>query len=184
MLPAYLWHKVFRYLLLPPGSSHPESPLVRGRRKAPWYLTATTQPTAGRNLPVKFAGPSFTAVGQHWKNVRSNGSGWALLCCAMASKRLLAHVLSFSNSQKRLPHLPLSQTPRLWESLLRILKSASLTSLSLKLRGCVDKSYLYDDLPEDCEDDADEMFWVHAFDCPALQRLKLGRGKWNLQEEG
>ncbi|CAI5511516.1 unnamed protein product [Closterium sp. Naga37s-1] len=61
---------------------------------------------------------------------------------------------------------------------------ASLTSLTLKLRGCVDKSYLYDDLPEDCEDGADEMFWVHAFDCPALQRLKLGRGKWNLQEEG
>ncbi|CAI5492710.1 unnamed protein product [Closterium sp. Naga37s-1] len=61
---------------------------------------------------------------------------------------------------------------------------ASLTSLTLKLRGCVDKSYLYDDLPEDCEDDGDEMFWVHAFDCPALQRLKLGRGKWNLQEEG
>ncbi|CAI5481319.1 unnamed protein product [Closterium sp. Yama58-4] len=210
MLPAYLWHKVFRYLLLPPGSSRPETPLVRGRRKAPWYLTATTQPTAGRNLPVKFADPDFTPAGQHWKNARSYGSGWALLCCAMASKRLLTHVLSFSAHHPialvynelhpqwiKSVEFFLRQRPRLRSLALTFTNFKqldylfsplnhhfpSLTSLTLKLRGCVDKSYLYDDLPDDCEDDADEMFWAHAFDCPALQRLKLGRGKWNLQEE-
>ncbi|CAI5481321.1 unnamed protein product [Closterium sp. Yama58-4] len=101
MLPAYLWHKVFSYLLLPPGSSHPETPLLRGRRKFPWYLAATEQPTADRNLPVRFADPDFTPAGQHWKNARSYGSGWALLCCAMASKRLLALVLSFSAQYSR-----------------------------------------------------------------------------------
>ncbi|CAI5483112.1 unnamed protein product, partial [Closterium sp. Yama58-4] len=96
MLPASLWHRVFRCLLLPPGSSHPDTPLVRGRCKMPWCLTATMQPPAGRNLPVKLVDPDFTAVGQHRKNVKSYGSGWALLCCAMASKRLLTLVLSFS----------------------------------------------------------------------------------------
>ncbi|CAI5519146.1 unnamed protein product [Closterium sp. Naga37s-1] len=98
MLPASLWHRVFRCLLLPPGSSHSENPLVHSRRKTPWYLTATTQPPAGRILPVKFVDPDFTAVGQHRKNAKSYGSGWALLCCAMASKRLLTLVLSFSVS--------------------------------------------------------------------------------------
>ncbi|CAI7783267.1 unnamed protein product, partial [Closterium sp. NIES-53] len=98
MLPASLWHWVFRCLLLPPGSSYPENPLVHSRRKTPWYLTATTQPPAGRILPVKFVDPDFTAVGQHRKNSKSYGSGWALLCCAMASKRLLTLVLSFSVS--------------------------------------------------------------------------------------
>ncbi|CAI5529997.1 unnamed protein product [Closterium sp. Naga37s-1] len=75
MLPVSLWHRVFRCLLLPPGSSHPDNPLLRGRRKTPWYLTATMQPPAGRNLPVKFVDPDFTAAGQHRKNVKTYGSG-------------------------------------------------------------------------------------------------------------
>ncbi|CAI5481322.1 unnamed protein product [Closterium sp. Yama58-4] len=58
----------------------------------------------------------------------------------------------------------------------------SLTSLSLKLRGTVDKSYMFDDVEKDDEDEAEENYWDRSFDCPRLQRLKLGRGKWNLQE--
>ncbi|CAI5519147.1 unnamed protein product [Closterium sp. Naga37s-1] len=96
MLPASLWHRVFRCLLLLPGSSHPENPLARGRQKTPWCLTATMQPPAGRNLPVKFVDPGFTAAGQHHKNARSYGSGWALLCCGMVSKSLLNLLHSFS----------------------------------------------------------------------------------------
>ncbi|CAI5459940.1 unnamed protein product [Closterium sp. Yama58-4] len=62
----------------------------------------------------------------------------------------------------------------------------ALTSLSLKLRICVDKSDRFEDDPykdyKDEGDEEDEESWTHSFDCPALQRLKLGRGKWSLQE--
>ncbi|CAI5492715.1 unnamed protein product [Closterium sp. Naga37s-1] len=202
MLPANLWHKVFLYLLLPPGSSHPETPLVRGRQTTPWYLSATEQPTACKNLPVKFADPNCSAAGQHWKNARSYGSGWALLCCAMASKRLLYHVLSFSAHHpialvynELHPQWIKSVTFFLrWRRSLRSLALtfthfkqldklrsplnrpfASLTSLTLKLRSTVDKAYL------NSEDPVDWNSWTRTLDCPALQRLKLGRGRWNLQ---
>ncbi|CAI6011586.1 unnamed protein product [Closterium sp. NIES-65] len=250
MLPAYLWHKVFRYLLLPPGSSYPETPLVRGRRKFPWYLATTEQPITDRNLPVRFVDPDFSAAGQHWKNARSYGSGWALLCCAMASKRLLALVLSFSayhpifqptsihilsfnpspqanhpiayvcnelhprwiksahhpielvynelhpqwiksvefflRQRHRLSSLSLTYTDKeQLENLDSPLRQpfTSLTSLSHKLRICVDKSDRFDDDPyKDYKDEEDEDSWTHSLNCPGLQRLKLGRGKWSLQE--
>ncbi|CAI5992716.1 unnamed protein product [Closterium sp. NIES-64] len=130
ILPASLWHRVFRCLLLPPGSSHPDTPLARSRRKTPWYLTATMQPPAGRNLPVKLVDPDFTAVGQHRKNAKSYSSGWALLCCAMASKRLLTHVLSFS------AHHPISLVyndlhPQWVKSVAFFLRRRGLRSLAL-----------------------------------------------------
>ncbi|CAI7730942.1 unnamed protein product [Closterium sp. NIES-53] len=243
ILPAYLWHKVFRYLLLPPGSSYPETPLVRGKRKFPWAVSMD------RNLPVRFADPDFSAAGQHWKNARSYGSGWALLCCAMASKRLLALVLSFSVNTALIcsalfsallrftfqshcfpslthvlsstdpirpslqAHHPIDlvynelhpqwiksvefflRHPRLrslaltfmdmeqLENLCSPLRQpfTSLTSLSLKLHSCVEKSETFDDHLKDYEDEEDEDSWAHSFDCPSLQRLKLGRGKWYIQ---
>ncbi|CAI6010608.1 unnamed protein product [Closterium sp. NIES-65] len=199
MLPEYLWQKVFRYLQLPPGSSYPETSLVRGRRKFPWAVSMD------KNLPVRFADPDFTAAGQHWKNARSYGSGWALLCCAMASKRLLALVLSFSahhpidlvynemhpqwiksvefflRQRHRLKSLALTFTDlEQLENLCSPL-SQPFTSLSLKFRGRVDKSESFDDHFKDYEDEEDEDSWAHFFDCPALQRLKLSRGKWYLQ---
>ncbi|CAI7854181.1 unnamed protein product [Closterium sp. NIES-54] len=57
----------------------------------------------------------------------------------------------------------------------------SLTSLSLKLHSCVEKSETFDDHLKDYEDEEDEDSWAHSFDCPSLQRLKLGRGKWYIQ---
>ncbi|CAI5482994.1 unnamed protein product [Closterium sp. Yama58-4] len=256
LLPASLWHRVFRCLLLPPGSSHPDTPLVRGREKTPWYLTATSQPPAGRNLPMKFVDPDFSAAGQHRKNVKSYGSGWALLCCAMASKKLLILVLSFSVSAALPAQHPISlvyndlhpQVPRLtythivllphfhslssirthpslhaqhpialvyndlhpqWERSVafflhwRGLRSlaltythimqlhtlcsqdqwqfSSLTSLSLKLRGCVDSAQQFDTVEQGVRDEVEEEYWTQYLDCPRLQRLKLGRGKWVLQ---
>ncbi|CAI5511517.1 unnamed protein product [Closterium sp. Naga37s-1] len=53
---------------------------------------------------------------------------------------------------------------------------ASLTSLTLKLRGCVDKSYLNAEYHQ-----IEDIPWTRTLDCPGLQRLKLGRGRWNLQ---
>ncbi|CAI5494718.1 unnamed protein product [Closterium sp. Naga37s-1] len=212
MLPASLWHRVFRCLLLPPGSSHPDNPLARGRRKTPWDLTATMQPPTGRNLPVKLMDPDFSAVGQHRKNVKSYGSGWALLCCAMASKRFLELVLSFSVSAVVFCPPPISLVynnlhPH-WEKSVafflrwRGLRSlaltythvmqldtlnskrkwhfSSLTSLSLKLRGCLDCSQLFDDVIKGDREDVEQEYWDRPLNCPDLQRLKLGRGKWVL----
>ncbi|CAI5503387.1 unnamed protein product [Closterium sp. Naga37s-1] len=215
MLPASLWHRVFRCLLLPPGSSHPDTTLMRGRRKTPWYLTATMQPPAGRNLPVKFVDPDFSAAGQHRKNVKTYGSGWVLLCCAMVSKRLRNLVLSFS-AQHPISLVYNNLHPQ-WERSVafflrhRGLKSlaltfthimqldtivsqdewpfASLTSLTLKLRGCPDYSQLFDrelgneDVVEQGDrDDTVQEHWSHYYGCPRVQRLKLGRGKWVLSD--
>ncbi|CAI6011585.1 unnamed protein product [Closterium sp. NIES-65] len=64
----------------------------------------------------------------------------------------------------------------------------SLTSLSLKLRGTVaDKSdnydYRYKKHKEiEWEEEREKESWTITLDCPALQRLKLGRGKWGLEE--
>ncbi|CAI6010603.1 unnamed protein product [Closterium sp. NIES-65] len=61
----------------------------------------------------------------------------------------------------------------------------ALTSLSLKLRGCADKAYLFDEVEKDDEEDeAEENFWSWSLKCPNLRRLKLGRGKWDLRTVG
>ncbi|CAI5488013.1 unnamed protein product [Closterium sp. Naga37s-1] len=195
------------------------------------------QPPAGRNLPVKFVDPGFTAAGQHQKNARSYGSGWALLCCGMVSKSLLNLVLSFSVNALLLcfaygnvahhpialvyndlhpqwAHHPIALVynnlhPQ-WEKSVNFflhwggLRSlaltythimqldtlnsyedkwhfSSLTSLSLKLRGSVDTSQLFDDVPKDDRREVEQECWTHYLHCPRLQRLKLGRGMWVLR---
>ncbi|CAI5981967.1 unnamed protein product [Closterium sp. NIES-65] len=207
LLPASLWHRVFRCLLLPPGSSHPDTPLVRGRRKTPWYLTATMQPPAGRNLPVKSVDPDFSAVRQHRKNVETYGSGWALLCCALASKKLRNLVLSFSWErsvafflrQRGLRSLALTYTHVMQLDTIVSQDEWSFASLSLKLRGFPDFSQLFDrelgnsqlfdrelgneDVVEQGDrDDTVQEHWSHYYGCPRVQRLKLGRGKWVLSD--
>ncbi|CAI5519157.1 unnamed protein product [Closterium sp. Naga37s-1] len=66
---------------------------------------------------------------------------------------------------------------------------ASLTSLTLKLRGCVDYSQFFDrelgngDAVEQGDRDYTvQEHWSHYYGCPRLQRLKLGRGKWVLSD--
>ncbi|CAI7788767.1 unnamed protein product, partial [Closterium sp. NIES-54] len=58
---------------------------------------------------------------------------------------------------------------------------SSLTSLSLKLRGCVDSAQQFDTVEQGDRDEVEEEYWTQYFDCPRLQRLKLGRGKGVLQ---
>ncbi|CAI5482995.1 unnamed protein product [Closterium sp. Yama58-4] len=166
------------------------------------------QPPAGRNLPVKFVDPGFTAAGQHQKNVRSYGSGWALLCCAMVSKSLLNLVHSLSAHHpialvysdlhpqwvksvafflrwQGLKSLALTYTQIMQLDTLdsqRKWSFASLTSLSLKLRGSLDCSQLFDDVEQDDRCDVERDYWDCYFLCPDLQRLKLGRGKWVLAD--
>ncbi|CAI5530574.1 unnamed protein product [Closterium sp. Naga37s-1] len=71
MLPAPLWHHIFRRLLLPP--SQPD------------------------DLPVP-PDPDRTGSERHRRDADNYGASWPLLCCALASKSLLQHVLSFSVS--------------------------------------------------------------------------------------
>ncbi|CAI5488031.1 unnamed protein product [Closterium sp. Naga37s-1] len=189
------------------------------------------QPPAGRNMPVKFVDPEFSAVGQHRKNVKTYGSGWALLCCAMASKRIRNLVLSFS-AQHPISLVYNNLHPQWERSVAFLLRQrglrsltltfmhvmqldtivsqdewafASLTSLTLKLRGCVDYSQLFDREHSDGRameqgdggavehgdgravdqyhrDLIEQNHWTQYFGCPRLQRLKLGRGKWVLSD--
>ncbi|CAI5483003.1 unnamed protein product [Closterium sp. Yama58-4] len=47
-------------------------------------------------VPV-FVNPGVSPCWLHARNARTFGSSWPLLCCALASKRLLNHVVSFSS---------------------------------------------------------------------------------------
>ncbi|CAI5482986.1 unnamed protein product [Closterium sp. Yama58-4] len=179
MLPASLWHRVFRCLLLPPGSSHPDTPIVRGRRKSPWYLTATMQPPAGRNLPVKFVDPDFSAVGQHRKNVKTYGSGWALLCCSLASKRFRNLVLSFS-AQHPIALVYNNLHPQWERSVAFVLRQRGLRSLDLTFTHVLQLDTIV--FQDEWAFASLTYYWSHYYGCPRLQRLKLGRGKWVLSD--
>ncbi|CAI5530029.1 unnamed protein product [Closterium sp. Naga37s-1] len=140
-----------------------------------------------------------SASDQHKYNANSYGSSWPLLCCALASKRLLHHVLSFAERQPislvynderwqktiryfltrhgqhitslHLIFTDLQQLPSFRPLIARC--SPSLSSFSIKLRGFVDgfEEQEYKD-------------WTLGFlkNCSQLQRLKLGRGMWNLDK--
>ncbi|CAI5948640.1 unnamed protein product [Closterium sp. NIES-64] len=143
-----------------------------------------------------FCDPNSSAADQHEDNARGYGSSWPLLCCALASKRLLEHVLSFvpislvyenerwqktiryflTHHGQRITSLHLiftemDQLPSLRPLIARC--SSALSSFSLKWRGFVSmfEEHEYKD-------------WTLSFlqDCLQLQRLKLGRGMWNLDK--
>ncbi|CAI5997581.1 unnamed protein product [Closterium sp. NIES-64] len=204
LLPASLWHRVFRCLLLPPGSSHPDTPPRAGQAQDALVSSPPPcSPQLGRNLPVKSVDPDFSAVRQHRKNVETYGSGWALLCCALASKKLRNLVLSFSAQHPislvydnlHPQSLALTYTHVMQLDTIVSQDEWSFASLSLKLRGFPDFSQLFDrelgnsqlfdrelgneDVVEQGDrDDTVQEHWSHYYGCPRVQRLKLGRGKW------
>ncbi|GJP44869.1 hypothetical protein CLOM_g4273 [Closterium sp. NIES-68] len=194
ILPAPVWHSIFRRLLLPP--SHPDARAVVARRNRGNSRASSSQQQRGA---VVLASPESTAGEQHRSNAESYGASWALLCCALASRRLLLHVLSFSASQPTA--LAFSDDSPQWsKSVLYLLRWAqhqlaltftepeqlrtlgryiacsrpSLTSLALKLRGMVDG-----------DEEQEYQRWTLDFlkDCSQLQQLKLGRGMWNLSSK-
>ncbi|CAI5520456.1 unnamed protein product [Closterium sp. Naga37s-1] len=146
-----------------------------------------------------FCDPNSSASDQHEDNARGYGSSWPLICCALTSKRLLQHVLSFAEKQpislvyederwqktiryflthhgQHITSLDLiftemDQLPSLRPLIARC--SPSLSSFRLKLRGFVTMF-----------DEHEYKDWTLSFlqNCSHLQRLKLGRGMWNLDK--
>ncbi|CAI5529998.1 unnamed protein product [Closterium sp. Naga37s-1] len=186
LLPGPIWHIIFRHLL-----AH-HSPENRGDSSAPSQQRAgsTSNATA---LPF----PAITE--QHAKALRRFGPSWPLLRYAVASKRLLLHAISFSelesmtllfNAQdpwwsgmlyfflRRTPHTSLDLTlnsSQDLDSIGRLLQPSarSLTSLGLGLT----------EPPGGVEPIIKERHLMNpAFleEFEQLQRLKLGRGTWQL----
>ncbi|CAI5982035.1 unnamed protein product [Closterium sp. NIES-65] len=127
-LPARLWHHIFRLLLERPCSATPPHS-AGGRYYCPARSTAqraeenrsgtggggaggaiSNVPRAAENgaarvapVPV-FVNPGVSPCWLHAHNARTYGSSWPLLCCALASKRLLHLVASFSHAHQSAPH--------------------------------------------------------------------------------
>ncbi|CAI5483006.1 unnamed protein product [Closterium sp. Yama58-4] len=121
-LPAVLWHRIFRLLLDRPCTATPphsaggryycraRSTAQRaeansgdaGRGGGAGSSTGSNVPQSDENRAARMAPvPVFVKAGVspcwlHARNARTYGSSWALLCCAIASKRLLLLVASFS----------------------------------------------------------------------------------------
>ncbi|CAI5514877.1 unnamed protein product [Closterium sp. Naga37s-1] len=100
MLTAALWHRIFRLLLHSrvclaspphlPTSLYGCSSGCKARAQAPADGAESGQ------QGVEFTREGATACWLHARNARVYGSSWALLCCGLASKRLLHHVVSFA----------------------------------------------------------------------------------------
>ncbi|CAI5520459.1 unnamed protein product [Closterium sp. Naga37s-1] len=150
--------------------------------------------------PVVFREEGLAAREQHKENADTYGASWALLCCALASKRLLNLVVAFSESQPislcygdqnphwmrsvrffltraslRSLHLRFSspdQLPTLGACIAR--SSPSLSSLRLELQGTVGSSK-----------HQGNDYWKLGFlkECAQLRELNLGRGMWVLNRE-
>ncbi|CAI5503378.1 unnamed protein product [Closterium sp. Naga37s-1] len=88
LLPGPIWHIIFRHLLLPPTDStelqNQGNSLAELQEREGSISSVDTTP--------------LSASKQHEENARCFGSSWPLLRLAMASKRLLHHVISFSVS--------------------------------------------------------------------------------------
>ncbi|CAI5933044.1 unnamed protein product [Closterium sp. NIES-64] len=99
----------------------------------------------------------------HAHNARTFGSSWPLLCCALASKRLLHLVASFSMSP--MLALPLSPSLRLEHG----------TPISLHLTSAQPQ----ESFPKE---DYRKSHWYLAFltPCSSLHSLTLGRDAWRL----
>ncbi|CAI5520460.1 unnamed protein product [Closterium sp. Naga37s-1] len=178
-LPAALWFQIFQHLHLPP--SRPDGPTIHGQRHTlnrltPWQLhdleLFRSRKFFSRKQLRRFArdtqrGTSdhraeegFSAGEQYEKDARAFGASWPLLCCALASKRLLHLVVAFSHISLvyddqypqwmqtirffltrpglhsldlRFPDPDLLHTPSLAACIARC--SSSLTSLRLELQG-------------------------------------------------
>ncbi|CAI5530570.1 unnamed protein product [Closterium sp. Naga37s-1] len=193
MLPAPLWHHIFRRLLLPP--SQPDDPAVIAEDRDERALRM--QRAAGAHLRGAVLrvspDPDCTGSERHRRDADKYGASWPLLCCALACKSLLQHVLSFSpislicnhhypqwmdNIRFFLHHrglhsLDLTFTKPEHLHILGPLiarSSASLTSLDLEL-------HVRHGLPS-----RDGFTLGFLKDYSQLQQLKLGRGEWKLNE--
>ncbi|CAI5493402.1 unnamed protein product [Closterium sp. Naga37s-1] len=194
MLPAPLWHHIFRRLLLPP--SQPDDPAVIAEDRS------AREQLRDADLPVP-SDPDRMGSERHRRDADKFGASWPLLCCALASKSLLRQVLSFSESQQ-ISLICNHHDPQWMDDLrfflhhgglhsldLRFTKpdhlctlgplvarsSASLTSLDLGLHDRA-KEHGWQDRWQD----RDGFTLGFLKDCSQLQQLKLGRGEWKLNE--
>ncbi|CAI5986828.1 unnamed protein product [Closterium sp. NIES-64] len=90
LLPGPIWHIIFRHLLRPPLNSaqlHKQGNSSEG---------VSSQGADSSACPFV---DLLTARVQHGENNKLYGPAWPLLCAAVASKRLLHYVLSFSELQ-------------------------------------------------------------------------------------
>ncbi|CAI5503389.1 unnamed protein product, partial [Closterium sp. Naga37s-1] len=97
LLPGPIWHIIFRLLLLPPATSSQ----LKKRGESSQEASSRGASSSLRNFVDEICGnkPACTqqvAREEHEKGIRRFGSSWPVLRCAMASKRLLYHVASFS----------------------------------------------------------------------------------------
>ncbi|CAI5986830.1 unnamed protein product [Closterium sp. NIES-64] len=88
LLPGPIWHIIFRHLLLPPTDS---TELQNQGNSLAELQEGEGSISSDDTSPL-------SASEQHEENARCFGSSWPLLRLAMASKRLLHHVISFSVS--------------------------------------------------------------------------------------
>ncbi|CAI5992713.1 unnamed protein product [Closterium sp. NIES-64] len=89
LLPGPIWHIIFRLLLLPPLNS---AQLQNQENSSEEVISQGAESSLSALVDL------LTARVQHGENNKLYGSAWPLLCAAVASKRLLHHVLSFSVS--------------------------------------------------------------------------------------
>ncbi|CAI5483113.1 unnamed protein product [Closterium sp. Yama58-4] len=188
-LPGPIWHIIFRHLLLPPTDStelqNQGNSLAELQEREGSISSVDTSPDS--------------ASDQHEENARCFGSSWPLLRCAMASKRLLHHVISFSEVEP----ISLVQTAHDSEwnkTLFWFLQQPGHKSLDLDFRSLKDLQTIGDliassahslaSLSLEIEESANEGEVNHfrtgeispAFleNFGQLQRLKLGCGRWSL----
>ncbi|CAI5947755.1 unnamed protein product [Closterium sp. NIES-65] len=170
LLPGPIWHIIFRHLLLPPTDSAQEqkqddSDEELSSRGAADSRLCELIGLHQRADPLEGAGScSWLSTSQlserekHKEYARRFGPSWPLLRCAMASKRLLHHVMSLSVSHHHvLPPFPFQP-------------SASLPPCHLLVCG----SFPYLMQPHPRTDSA----FLEGFG--QLQQLKLGLGNWEL----
>ncbi|CAI5524149.1 unnamed protein product [Closterium sp. Naga37s-1] len=221
LLPGPIWHIIFRHLLLPPGSSahlqKQDDPLKKlSSREAHSSLRdlvnlLTTEASAQLQQRLSLSafqweeGSSssattrpLSACEQHEENARRFGSSWPLLRCAMASKRLFEHVISFSelepiclifNDQepqwtgmlswflRRTGHKSLDLVFSDLTDLRNLgqLMASSAHSVTTLCIGVKDSSSYHSRSFEDC------LIYPGLFkQFGQLQRLKLCRGRWQL----
>ncbi|CAI5483018.1 unnamed protein product [Closterium sp. Yama58-4] len=199
MLPAPIWLRIFHLLHLPP--SHPDDPVIRRRKGTPEHTELLMKGLYGDGYePVVLRHEGLAASEQHAKNARIYGASCPLLCCALASKRLLNLVVEFSERQPislryssqhpqwmhsvrffltrpllRSLDLRFSDQQQLPELAPLIMRCSSVLT-SLRLQQQSTKGWITIGAPQD---------WKLDFldTCAQLQQLTLGRGLWVLNKE-
>ncbi|CAI5488012.1 unnamed protein product [Closterium sp. Naga37s-1] len=96
LLPGPIWHIIFCLLLLPPADSAQLQKQGSATHLQNRDFLGALQQGAGSTSCATANQKTASLREQHEKDMRRFGSSWPLLRCAMASKRLLHHIVSFS----------------------------------------------------------------------------------------